>query len=52
VGEEVRVRVGGAFVFPPAGVVRAEVHSVLMLAGGVGVNPFLSMVAWMRGDPG
>ncbi|KAF8253795.1 hypothetical protein K440DRAFT_656964 [Wilcoxina mikolae CBS 423.85] len=49
-GKEVKVRVGGAFVFPPPGVDRGEVERVVMLAGGVGVNPFLSMVGWIRGD--
>ncbi|KAF8541275.1 hypothetical protein BDD12DRAFT_908819 [Trichophaea hybrida] len=51
-GKEVKVRVGGAFVFPPPGVERGGVERVVMLAGGVGVNPFLSMVGWGGGVGG
>ncbi|KAA8893660.1 hypothetical protein FN846DRAFT_787678 [Sphaerosporella brunnea] len=47
-GREVHVRVGGSFVFPPPGVQRTEVEKVVFVAGGVGVNPFLSMMAWIR----
>ncbi|KAI5856984.1 hypothetical protein BZA05DRAFT_415697 [Tricharina praecox] len=47
--QEVEVRVGGEFVFPPAGVRREDVERVVFVAGGVGVNPFLSMIAWVRG---
>lgn len=43
------MRVGGEFVFPPAGANRGDVERVVFVAGGVGVNPFLSMLAWAMG---
>jgi hypothetical protein len=51
-GQEVRVRVGGGFVFPPPEVERGEVERTVFVAGGVGVNPFLSMMGWIRGERG
>jgi ferredoxin-NADP reductase len=51
-GQEVRVRVGGGFVFPPPGIEREEVERTVFVAGGVGVNPFLSMIGWIRGERG
>jgi len=47
-GQEVEVRVGGEFVFPPAGVRREDVERVVFVAGEIGANPFLSMIAWIR----
>ncbi|PNP51464.1 hypothetical protein THARTR1_07904 [Trichoderma harzianum] len=40
-GEALRVRVGGKFVFPPADGVPKK---VVFVAGGVGVNPLVSML--------
>lgn len=40
-GSTIRVRVGGSFTFPPAG----PVSRVVFVAGGVGVNPFMSMLS-------
>ncbi|KAI1349510.1 hypothetical protein F5Y01DRAFT_288896 [Xylaria sp. FL0043] len=44
-GSEVRVRVGGGFVWPPPGInVRSSLRRVVFVAGGVGVNPLVSML--------
>lgn len=46
-GRELRVRVGGSFVFPPHHVPAAGVRRVVLVAGGVGVNPLVSMLRFM-----
>ncbi|KAL9058434.1 MAG: hypothetical protein Q9162_001729 [Coniocarpon cinnabarinum] len=47
-GASLDVRVGGSFVYPPGpyrdGKAR-DVRNLVLVAGGVGVNPFLSMLA-------
>ncbi|KAL7907973.1 hypothetical protein GGI35DRAFT_455288 [Trichoderma velutinum] len=43
-GETLRVRVGGKFVFPPA---EGAPNKVVFVAGGVGVNPLISMLSYM-----
>ena len=43
-GASLRVRVGGSFVFPPAGVDMERIERVVLLAGGVGINPLMSML--------
>lgn len=52
------LRAGGEFVWPPAPVLAgSETRKILMIAGGVGVNPLLNMLAvasedgWMMSDP-
>ncbi|KAI8964883.1 hypothetical protein F5Y11DRAFT_314710 [Daldinia sp. FL1419] len=50
---ELRVRVGGSFVWPPGGVDRGSIRRVVFVAGGVGVNPLMSMtsrIAEMDGE--
>ena len=42
-GGELGVRVGGGFVWPPAGVNVRALRKVVFVAGGVGVNPLMSM---------
>ncbi|RYP73333.1 hypothetical protein DL771_003762 [Monosporascus sp. 5C6A] len=42
-GEELRVRVGGSFVWPPPGINARALRKVVFVAGGVGVNPLMSM---------
>ncbi|KAL7922095.1 hypothetical protein ACQKWADRAFT_293434 [Trichoderma austrokoningii] len=44
-GTTLRVRVGGRFVFPPEGVVALK--RVVFVAGGVGVNPLMSMLSYI-----
>ncbi|KAI0491257.1 hypothetical protein F4859DRAFT_460887 [Xylaria cf. heliscus] len=43
-GSELRVRVGGGFVFPPPGINVRLLRRVVFVAGGVGVNPLVSML--------
>ncbi|KAF2427351.1 ferredoxin reductase-like protein [Tothia fuscella] len=50
-GQELRVRVGGSFVWPPKGVeIGGEkgIDSVVFVAGGVGINPLISMLSHIR----
>ncbi|KAI1651862.1 uncharacterized protein F4817DRAFT_323900 [Daldinia loculata] len=42
---ELRVRVGGSFVWPPAGIDTQALRRVVFVAGGVGVNPLMSMLS-------
>ncbi|KAI1414242.1 hypothetical protein F5Y13DRAFT_18646 [Hypoxylon sp. FL1857] len=42
---ELQVRVGGSFVWPPPGVNVRALRKVVFVAGGVGVNPLMSMVS-------
>ncbi|KAM0302669.1 hypothetical protein ACHAPM_004671 [Fusarium culmorum] len=44
IGSRLQVRVGGSFVFPPAEVALEEIRRVVFVAGGVGINPFASMM--------
>lgn len=43
------MRVGGSFVYPPSNPVQHD--SLLLLAGGVGLNPMLSILTWLAQDP-
>ncbi|KAI2463992.1 hypothetical protein F4781DRAFT_440028 [Annulohypoxylon bovei var. microspora] len=42
---DLRVRVGGGFVWPPPGVNARALRKVVFVAGGVGVNPLVSMLS-------
>ncbi|KAI1420485.1 hypothetical protein F5Y12DRAFT_113388 [Xylaria sp. FL1777] len=44
IGRELRVRVGGGFVWPPPGVNVRALRRAVFVAGGVGVNPLVSML--------
>lgn len=44
-GKSLQVRVGGSFVFPPPSIPPASIHRVVFIAGGVGINPLISMVS-------
>ncbi|KAI1319194.1 hypothetical protein F5Y16DRAFT_414320 [Xylariaceae sp. FL0255] len=45
VGQELRVRIGGSFVWPPPGInVRTGLRRVVFVAGGVGVNALVPML--------
>jgi hypothetical protein len=37
-GKELCIRVGGSFVWPPAGVSLSDVKNVVLVAGGVGIK--------------
>ena len=42
---ELHIRVGGNFVWPPPGIAPESRKRVLFIAGGVGVNPLISILA-------
>jgi len=44
-GQELHVRVGGSFVWPPPNVDLKEVKRVVFVAGGVGINPLWSIIS-------
>ncbi|KUI56782.1 Oxidoreductase NAD-binding domain-containing protein 1 [Cytospora mali] len=50
---ELRVRVGGSFVWPPPGDLSVTLRRLVFVAGGVGINPLMSMVSHLaeRADP-
>ncbi|RYP47077.1 hypothetical protein DL768_006804 [Monosporascus sp. mg162] len=51
-GEELRVRVGGSFVWPPPGINARALRKAVFVAGGVGVNPLMSMLSALAENPG
>ena len=47
-GRTLQVRIGGSFVFPPLGNSRLQgVERVVFIAGGVGINPLMSMLSYI-----
>ncbi|OCK81709.1 hypothetical protein K432DRAFT_442157 [Lepidopterella palustris CBS 459.81] len=47
-GQELSVRVGGSFVWPPPGVNLHQIKRVVFIAGGVGINPLISILSHIR----
>lgn len=47
---EVKVRVGGSFVWPPAGIDVSSLRKVVLVAGGVGINPLMSILTAIADD--
>lgn len=47
---EVKVRVGGSFVWPPAGINLSSLRKVVLVAGGVGINPLISILTAIADD--
>ncbi|KAF9735346.1 NADH-cytochrome b-5 reductase [Paraphaeosphaeria minitans] len=45
IGKEVKVRVGGSFVWPPPSIDYATIKRAVFIAGGVGINPLVSMLS-------
>ncbi|KAJ5281180.1 hypothetical protein N7478_006552 [Penicillium angulare] len=46
IGKEVNIRVGGSFVWPPTtGIDARKVENVVLIAGGVGINPLISILS-------
>lgn len=45
IGQEITVRIGGSFVWPPPGIDTGKLRKVVFVAGGVGVNPLMSMLS-------
>ncbi|KAI1876558.1 hypothetical protein JX265_004084 [Neoarthrinium moseri] len=44
-GQELQVRIGGSFVWPAPGVDAQTLRRVVFVAGGVGINPLVSMLS-------
>ncbi|MCJ1391217.1 hypothetical protein MMC18_004079 [Xylographa bjoerkii] len=42
-GQKLLIRVGGSFVWPPPGIEAEEVKRLVLVAGGVGINPLISI---------
>ncbi|KAL4781432.1 hypothetical protein BJX76DRAFT_350150 [Aspergillus varians] len=49
-GKELRIRVGGSFIWPPSGVNVEEIRNVVFVAGGVGINPLISMLSHLNNN--
>ncbi|KAJ5138398.1 uncharacterized protein N7515_003246 [Penicillium bovifimosum] len=47
-GKELSIRVGGSFVWPPAGVSLSNIKNVVLVAGGVGINPLMSILSHLN----
>ncbi|KAF4824586.1 Oxidoreductase NAD-binding domain-containing protein 1 [Colletotrichum tropicale] len=45
IGTLIKVRVGGAFVWPPPDVDLSSVRRIVFVAGGVGINPLMSILS-------
>lgn len=50
---EIWIRVGGSFVWPPPGLIPTTLRKLVFIAGGVGINPLMSIVSHLaeRADP-
>lgn len=46
------MRVGGSFVWPPPGILAFALRKVVFVAGGVGINPVMSMLSAVAERPG
>ena len=46
---QLRVRVGGSFVWPPPGIEASTLKKVVFVAGGVGINPLISILSHIAG---
>ncbi|KAF4213079.1 hypothetical protein CNMCM8980_004279 [Aspergillus fumigatiaffinis] len=51
-GQELSIRIGGSFVWPPSGINLDETKKVLFIAGGVGINPLISMLSHLNNNDG
>ncbi len=51
IGQAIDVRVGGSFVWPPVGVDVTSIKKVIFIAGGMGVNPLMSMLSHIADGP-
>ncbi|KAF7592189.1 hypothetical protein BBP40_000530 [Aspergillus hancockii] len=49
-GKELCIRVGGSFVWPPPGVNLEKVKNVVLIAGGVGINPLISILSHLNNN--
>ncbi|KAH7109061.1 hypothetical protein B0J11DRAFT_586667 [Dendryphion nanum] len=53
IGTEIYVRVGGSFVWPPNNLRLDSIDHVVLIAGGVGINPLIAILSHLRqhGNP-
>ncbi|OJJ82094.1 FAD-dependent oxidoreductase [Aspergillus glaucus CBS 516.65] len=49
-GTELGIRVGGGFVWPPSGIDLNDVRNVVLIAGGVGINPLISILSHLNNN--
>ncbi|KAG9532567.1 hypothetical protein KCU93_g942, partial [Aureobasidium melanogenum] len=49
--EQIIVRTGGSFVWPPPGIDVSGIEQVVLVAGGVGINPLISIFAHLTSLP-
>ncbi|KAL4738746.1 hypothetical protein BDV11DRAFT_205707 [Aspergillus similis] len=49
-GKELSIRVGGSFIWPPAGIKLEELQNVVFVAGGLGINPLISMLSHLNNN--
>lgn len=49
--EQIIVRTGGSFVWPPPGIDVNGIEQVVLVAGGVGINPLISIFAHLMSLP-
>ncbi|KAJ6171171.1 hypothetical protein N7470_000238 [Penicillium chermesinum] len=50
INQEVNIRVGGSFTWPPSGIESSLVKNVLLVAGGVGINPLISILSHLHNE--
>ncbi|KAL8991498.1 MAG: hypothetical protein Q9169_007853 [Polycauliona sp. 2 TL-2023] len=48
---DIYVRVGGNFVWPPPGIDPASIKTIAFVAGGVGINPLMSILSHLHQNP-
>ncbi|KKZ63441.1 hypothetical protein EMCG_02252 [[Emmonsia] crescens] len=50
-GQELGVRVGGSFIWPPPDIPLEDIGRAVFVAGGVGINPLISMISHIFKNP-
>ncbi|KAL4896738.1 hypothetical protein BDV59DRAFT_171361 [Aspergillus ambiguus] len=50
-GKDLTIRVGGSLVWPPAGIDLGGIRNVVFVAGGMGINPLISMLSHLNNHP-
>ncbi|KAJ6129781.1 Riboflavin synthase-like beta-barrel [Penicillium capsulatum] len=47
-GKTLNIRVGGSFVWPPSSIDTRHIKNVILIAGGVGINPLISILSHLH----
>ncbi|KAK4225009.1 hypothetical protein QBC38DRAFT_547169 [Podospora fimiseda] len=47
---KVKIRIGGSFTFPPSSIPLSNLKKVLFIAGGMGINPLMSMLGYLSNE--